>query len=247
MTRAAGLAALVLALALAGPAGAQTGTTLLDYVSFDGIDYIRWQEDPGRALARADLGPEFATVECSFGEDLRGCPYGIDASAAFLPAGTRVHAVRGHATSFRLAAVWRDRIFLYQAWRNPRAKTGGDLYAIAGKVRAIDVQRGEPAAGGGRTPAAVTAPADLEALVGMILHGPARRPRAHAAGDPRYWLTLWLTDGTVLERPYFPEAGELLGGVAVPPDFRRILERYLGECPPYDVGHIGPSRARCIP
>ena len=103
---------------------AAAASTLLDYVTFDGIDYIRWAEEPGRELGREDLGPEFAVVECSFGEDLRGCPYGVDASAAFLPAGTRMYAVRGHATTFRLAAVWRDRVFLYQAWRNPRAKVG---------------------------------------------------------------------------------------------------------------------------
>ena len=112
--------ALAVALALtlaAGPAGA---STILDYITFDAIDYLRWPEEPGRALTRDDLGVEFGTIECSFGEDLRGCPFGMDASAAFLPAGTRVYAVRGHATSFRLAAVWHDRIFLYQAWRNPQ-------------------------------------------------------------------------------------------------------------------------------
>lgn len=201
--------------------------TLLDYISFDGIDYIRWAEDPGRALTRADLGLEFGAIECSFGEDLRGCPYGVDASAAFLPAGTRIYAVRGHSTSFRLAAVWQDRIFLYQAWRNPRARTGGDLWAIAGKVRSIDVQRGEPAQDHPRSPVSITAAADVEALVRLILASPVRRPRAHAAGDAGYWLTLWLTDGTVLERPYFPEAGELLGGVAVPEELRRLLEQHL--------------------
>src|SRR4051812_24863679 len=115
-TPSAGLArtllALVVTLAAAGPAGA---STILDYITFDGIDYIRWPEEPGRGLAQSDLGLEFAIIECSFGEDLRGCPFGVDASAAFLPAGTRVYAVRGHATSFRLAAVWQDRIFLYQA------------------------------------------------------------------------------------------------------------------------------------
>ena len=218
------LLTMVLALAAAGPTG---GSTILDYISFDGIDYIRWQEDAGRGLAREDLGPEFAAIECSFGEDLRGCPFGVDASAAFLPAGTRIYAVRGHGTSFRLAAVWQDRIFLYQAWRNPRARAGGDLWAIAAKVRAIDVQRGEPGGGAPRTPTAVTAPADVQALVEMIVRAPMRRPRAHAFGDPRYWLTLWLTDGTTLERPFFPAAGELMGGVLVPPEFRTILEAYL--------------------
>src|SRR5205807_9791062 len=153
------LVTVAVALAAAGPAAA---STIIDYITFDGIDYLRWQEEPGRALARDDLGLEFATIECSFGEDLRGCPFGMDASAAFLPAGTRVYAVRGHATNFRLAAVWQDRIFLYQAWRNPRAKAGGDLWAIAGKVRAIDVQRGQPATATARTPAAVTSPPDVE-------------------------------------------------------------------------------------
>ena len=116
---------------------------ILDFVSFDGIDYLRWAEEPGRPLERGDLGVEFATVGCSIGEDRRGCPFGVDAAAAFMPAGTRMYAVRGHATEFRLAAVWRDRIFLYQAWRNPRAKVGGKLYDIAGKVRAVDVRRGK--------------------------------------------------------------------------------------------------------
>ena len=96
-------------------------------------------------------------------------------------------------------------------------------------MRAIDVQRGQPATSAARAPAAITTPPDVEALVAMIVRGPTRRPRAHAFGDARYWLTFWLTDGTALDRPYFPEAGELLGGVVVPPEFRTILERYLKE------------------
>src|SRR5262249_17305424 len=121
-----GAIALGVAFVVAAFPAAVGASTLLDYVTFDGIDYIRWAEEPGRELGRDDLGAEFAVVECSFGEDLQRCPYGIDAGAAFLPSGTRMYAVRGHATTFRLAAVWRDRIFLYQAWRNPRAKVATD-------------------------------------------------------------------------------------------------------------------------
>src|SRR5262249_36448898 len=51
-TAAAGLA-LVLSATCAPRAGAQS---ILDFVSFDGIDYIRWAEEPGRALAPEDLG-----------------------------------------------------------------------------------------------------------------------------------------------------------------------------------------------
>lgn len=202
---------------------------LLDFVSFDGVDYVRFAEEPGRSLTRADLGVEFATVECSISEDVRGCPYGPDAAAAFMPSGTRMYEVRGFRTEFRLAAVWRDRIFLYQAWRSQRAKVGADLFDVAGKVRAVDVQRGEPMSALARRPTAISSTADTEELIRMILRGAVRKPSPHTVGEPRYWLTLWLTDGTTLDRAYFPESDELMGGVVVPADFAKILEKHLAE------------------
>jgi len=222
------VALVVLALTALGT-GAGLASTTLDFVSFDGIDYIRWPEEVGRALTRADLGPEFGTVQCSIGEDTRGCPYGVDAGAAFLPAGTRLYSVRGHASEFRLAAVWRDRIFLYQAWRNPRAKVGTDLYPLRGKVRAIDVQRGQPAPGAPRTPVTIAGARDVQALVDLLVGSSMQRPQAHAFGEPRYWLTFWLTDGTTLERAYFVETRELMGGVVLPVEFGALLERHLGD------------------
>jgi hypothetical protein len=217
-----------LTLALVALAGAADGQAILDYITFDGIDYIRFAEEPGRTISRDDLGPEFATVECSFGEDRRGCPYGTDASAAYLPAGTRVHVVRGHDTSFRLAAVWRDRVFLYQAWRNPRARAGADIYTIGGKVRSIDVRRGEPTAFDTARGVPVATPDDVAAIVNMVVGGTVRRPSPHPAGEPRYWLTFWLTDGTTLGRAYYADTSELMGGVVVPQDFRRLLDRHVG-------------------
>ena len=212
--------------ALALRADAQS---LFDYISFDGVDYVRWAEEPGRPLERGDLGPEFGVVACSFGEDSRSCPYGIDAGAAFMPAGTRIHAVRGYATDFRLAAVWKDRIFLYQAWRNPRARMGRDLFDIGGKVRAIDVQRREAAASEVGIRATIAEAADVEALVNLIVRATVRRPSPHGAGELRYWLTFWLIDGTTLGRPYFPESGELLGGVVPAAEFRALVERHFPE------------------
>src|SRR5262245_24809873 len=91
---------LTLTIGLGAPIGVAHAQGLFDLVTFDGIDYLRWADEPGRPLARSDLGPEFATVGCSIGEDRRGCPFGVDAAAAFLPAGTRMYAVRGHATDF---------------------------------------------------------------------------------------------------------------------------------------------------
>ena len=226
------LGVLWLTLALLAPrhAAAQAGSpstaSLLDFVTFDGIDYIRFLDEPGRALTRDDLGMEFATVACSIGEDNRTCSYGLDGGAAFLPAGTKMYAVRGYATEFRLAAVWRDHVYLYQAWRNPRARVGAALFDIAGKVETIDVRIGEPTAEPGQ-PAVIAARADVDALVDMIARGPARRPLAHAVGETRYWLTFWLADGTTLGRAYFPETSEVMGGVIVPGEFRVLLDRSL--------------------
>jgi hypothetical protein len=219
------LVVVLVALALAVRAEAQG---IFDFVTFDGVHYIRWAEEPGRTLTHEDLGIEFATVECSYGEDRAGCAFGRDAAATFMPAGTRMYAVRGYRTDFRLAAVVNGRIFLYQVWRNPRVKTGGALFDIAGKVRAIDVQRGEPTPARPGKPTPVGAK-DTEALVDMILRGPMRPPRAYAFGEPRYWLTLWLADGTTLGRPYFTESSELMDGLVVPVEFGKVLERYLGD------------------
>ena len=218
---------LVLVLGLLVSAGHAGASNILDYVTFDGVDYIRWPWEPGRSLTRTDLGIEFATIECSLGEDLRGCPYGVDASAAFMPAGTKMYAVRGYATEFRLAAVWKDHVFLYQVWRNPRAKVGGDLYDIKNRVRAIEVRRGEPPSVPAASPVEITAPGDVRALVDMVVRGAMRRPLAHPVDEPRYWLTFWLADGTTLGRPYFVDTSELLGGVVLSREFRALLERYL--------------------
>jgi hypothetical protein len=73
----------------------------------------------------------------------------------------------------------------------------------------------------------IAAREDVDALVDMIVRGRTRPPRAHAAGEPRYWLTFWLADGTTLGRSYFPESGELMGGVIVADELRALLDRYL--------------------
>jgi len=153
MTRAAALAGIVMAPPSrswppATPGPRRRSTTSPSTAS----DYIRWAEDPGRALTREDLALEFATIECSFGEDLRGCPYGMDASAPYL-AGRHAHLRRARARDELPAGrVSQDRVYLYQACA-ARGRSGRRSLAIAGKVRAIDVQaRG--ARGGGAARAA---------------------------------------------------------------------------------------------
>ena len=138
-----------------------------------------------------------------------------------------MYAVRGYRTDFRLAAVLNGRAYLYQAWRSARRKLGAELYDIAGRVRAIDVQRGQPTADAPGTPVRIASDPDLGALVTMILRGELRPPRPHPLAEPRYWLTFWFTDGTTLGRPYFADTSEMMGGLVVPVEFRRVVERYV--------------------
>ena len=93
------VALVVLALTALGAVPGRAWTPL-DFVSFDGIDYIRWPEEPGRAAHPPISAPSSGLSECSISEDTRGCPYGMDAGAAFMPAGTPLYSVRGYATSF---------------------------------------------------------------------------------------------------------------------------------------------------
>jgi hypothetical protein len=202
---------------------------VLDFVTFDGVEYVRWTQEPGRELTRDDLAGEFAVVSCGIAAEPASCPYGDDASAGLMPAGTRMFAVRGYKTEFRLAAVSKEQILLYQAWRSGRAKVGADLYDIAGKIRAIDVRRGEPTPGAPGKAVMITTRADVDALGEMILRAPIRKAGARSVSAPRYWLTFWLTDGTTLGRAYFPGTGDLTGGVALPAEFKTVLDRYLGE------------------
>ena len=115
----------------------------VDFVQFGGIQYIAVDYTGGgvgRALADADLGPEFAKVEYKHNEphvfSHKCCR---DGDAAFLDAGTPLYMVNGYKPEFRLAAHREGRLVLYEAYTNPKAKTGADLLDIGGKVRYIGV------------------------------------------------------------------------------------------------------------
>ena len=215
------LAVVVLALA-SGRAEASS----VDFVTFDGIDYMRMADGAGRPLERADLGPEFAVVRCSMTQ-ASTCADGDDRAGVLLPSGTRVYAVRGYKTSFRLAAVVGEEILVFESWRSARAKTGADLYDIAGRVHAIDVRRVSPGTGAAPAAAMIRQRTDVDALAAMIERARFGPTREKSVGHARYWLTFWLTDGTTLARAYFPETGELTGGLSLPPEFRETIERHL--------------------
>ena len=190
--------------------------TVVDFITFNGSEYIRDSGEVGRPLERDDLGDELAVVAPGGGSVV-----------SRLPVGTRVYGVRGYATSFRIAAVAGEEILLYQAWRGAGAKVGSDLYDIRGRVQSIDVRREPSPAPAARKAVVIRASTDVEALGAMITSAPVMAPRARTGAMPWYWLTFWLSDGTTFGRGFFPETGQLTGGVTLPPEFHATLDRHF--------------------
>lgn len=99
-----------------------------NFLKLGGITYVSAGRI-GRELRNEDLGPEITKVKFKFAWDGdRPAPdpsYGPDeAYAANLDIGTSIYAVKGYATTFRLAARKGGRIYLFEADTNPKARKG---------------------------------------------------------------------------------------------------------------------------
>ena len=129
-----------------GPSGAPTtidgcppipsGTVFaaVDYVAFvrwGGVQYLADVADVAdvaglMTAAVADVGPEQFRVSCSYSElnerTGREMPDPVDRSAAFLPAGTAVHALKGWPPQCRLTALREGKWQVYLA-TEPGAQT----------------------------------------------------------------------------------------------------------------------------
>src|SRR5262245_44550049 len=94
----------------------------VDFIRFGGITYTRPPVGSGRALNASDLGPVFATIHFKLDGNVQDPGYqSKDGDAAFLPAGTKVYAVKGYKPTFRLAAYQNGEIQLYESDTNPHA------------------------------------------------------------------------------------------------------------------------------
>jgi len=98
---------------------------------------------------------------------------------------------------------------------NPRARRGGDLFDIGGKVRYIGVNS---EADGTTELAAIRDPRTVQSLVGQILTAPltAHLTNADERGS-QYFLAFHLMDGTDVIRSFWPGSGALAPGVLAPP------------------------------
>ena len=191
----------------------------IDWISFvhtGGVDYATPVERGGRALAPADIEPRVATICFQVADHVEVPTYQVkDGDAAFLTPGTPLYAVRGYRPTFRLAAWQANQLTLFEVDRNPRARQGGDLFDIGGKVRYIGVNS---EADGTTELAAIRDPRTVQALVSQLLTAPIAPQLTNAEErGPRYFLAFHLMDGTAVIRSFWTGSGALAPGVLLPP------------------------------
>jgi hypothetical protein len=227
--------------------------THVDYVDFikaNGVMYLAsdyaGDERLGRALTDADLGAEQFRVKQRLTDGSRPGGYlPVDGDAAFVAAGEPVYAVKGYATTFRLAARRDGRIVTYEADSNPAAKSGRDLLDLDGKVRSLALLSQKD----GRTVLGrITDPARMRELVALVLAAPVdQSPPPLRPGwatvppgmptqpivppQTSVFVAFELSDGTATRRSYDLVNGILHRGIQVAGAFRTTVEELVAAAP----------------
>ena len=220
----------------ASSASGQVDSEPIDFITFNGAVYLAagYFAEASAAVPVVDLGPrdvgpvvgEVITNWVDGGAALaypnEPCAWDApDGTAPRLSPGDQLYAVRGYATTFRLAARRGDGFASYQVWCNEEAEVGADLFDIYDRVVRISLTEDLSEASGW---AEIDDPATVAALVGMLLEG-AVIPEDLAATAPiSHQLIVHLDDGTAFRASVAP--GEFLwglGAVAAPAAFTDIL------------------------
>lgn len=96
-----------------------------DFVQVDGITYLK-NAHLGRALRDDELGSSYAEVRFRLDGNIDDPSYqSVDGDAAYLDTGTKIFSLQGYPSYFRLAARENGKLVVYEADRNPQARSGG--------------------------------------------------------------------------------------------------------------------------
>jgi hypothetical protein len=207
-----------------------SATIVANFLKFGGITYIatgRIVRELGRELRDEDLGPEITKVKFNLlGTANRSAPepaYGPDEPfAAHLEIGTSIYAVKGYATTFRLAARKGGKLFLFETETNPKARKGADLLDL-NQVLYIGVNGDDD----GLTELAAIKDRTLVAeLVRKVLDAPiAENP--NNSDRTNCHIVFHFRDGTVTTRAYRFNSGELSPGIKLSREFATAVQQAL--------------------
>jgi hypothetical protein len=217
---------------------AQATDEPIDFIRFNGAVYLStayFAEDippaPVPTLGLDDLGPEVGRVVTNWidgNEEIlypnEPCYWDTpDGTAPRLAPGDDIYAVRGYATTFRLAARHEGEYVSYQVWCNDEAEVGADLFDIYGRVNRISVTADVSESSGF---AVIEDRATVARLVAMLLEGRVIPEELSSMAPVTHQLIFYLDDGNTFRASAAP--GELLwglGAVTVPAAFAETLDR----------------------
>jgi hypothetical protein len=226
---------------------AQSSDEPVDFIRFNGAVYLSTgylDEDiaatSSSPLAPGDLGPVVGEVVTNWidGNDEvlypnEPCYWDTpDGTAPLLTPGDDIHAVRGYATTFRLAVRHEGNQVAYQVWCNDEAEVGADLFDIFDRVDHISVTADLSESSGF---ALIDDRATIARLVSMLLEGRVIPEELSSTAPITHQLIFHLDDGSTFRASAAP--GELLwglGAVTVPAAFTETLDRAWASGPVED-------------
>src|SRR5687768_2461083 len=187
---------------------AQATDEPVDFIHFNGAVYLSTAylaaDSPPATetpLASGDLGPVVGQVVTNWidGNDEilypnEPCYWDApDGTAPRLAPGDDIHAVRGYATTFRLAARRANEFVSYQVWCDDEAEVGADLFDIYDRVNRISVTADLSESSGF---AVIEDRATIVRLVGMLLEGRVIPEELSSMAPITHQLIFHLDDGS---------------------------------------------------
>lgn len=218
---AAAVAPAVLRCPATRPHAEYTIVDFVDFVALGGREYI--SAGPPATIPTAMLGAPVGSVRCQLDKIKPAVDYhSRNGDAAFLPAGTKLYAVRGYPATFRLAAVTGGSARLYEVDTAPAARRGVDLLPLRGLVTRITVLRDSANGDSITTVRVVTNPAQIRALIDSLLTAPVNQ-KVQPRDWPPLMLRFSLRDGTSVIRSLYVKDSEVARGINVPASFTAAL------------------------
>jgi hypothetical protein len=195
-------------------------------VQIDWISFIKFNDITYTQVRNPVLIPEqdlqyFDKIRFKIADNVSDPNYHTkNGDAAFLEQGTIIYSIKDYSPDFRLMAESGE---LYEADTNPRAKTGADLLDIGDKVEYIGIN----SVMDGKTElASIKDNIQVQMLVQMVLDAPVNQ-KINRHGSMIYSFVFYLKDGTVVNRSYWLDTGELNRGILLPDEFGEAIKAAL--------------------
>jgi hypothetical protein len=202
-------------------------TAHVDYVDFVRLarrEYITGEAPDHSNVPRSLLGRQVGVVRCELAT-IQPEPHYLprDGDAGYLPAGTPLYSITGYPSTFRIAAPGPNGGYrIYEVDTAPDARVGADLLPLAGKVVAVEIRDGDYAT---HVLARINDPTRTRALVAGMLAAQVDQRRQPT--ETPLFIRFVLTDGTAVQRAWFPTAAVLQRGIQLPRAVSATLQNLL--------------------